>query len=110
MPMLAGVLMGVPVSRYRQGLMVFWIPWAAIYLWAIWCDIRERRRAAIAKSLILILGWAACLTVFSRMPLNRYESSRDYRMAAMLYEKAGDTERATEIHRLMREKFPNEPP
>ena len=110
LPILASVLMGPPMSRYRQGLMVLWMPWAAYFLWALWGDCRARRRAAITKTAILVLGWAACLTVFAREPKNRYESSLDYRMAAQLYEKAGDTARAAEMHQLLREKFPGEKP
>jgi hypothetical protein len=103
-------LIGSPLSRYRQSLALLWIPWAALFLVALWSHFPRNRRAFGTMLAALVLGWAACLTVFARMPKSEYERPGEYRMIILFYERAGQTEQAEAMKRLFREKFPGQEP
>jgi 4-amino-4-deoxy-L-arabinose transferase-like glycosyltransferase len=109
-PLLAGVLIGTPLSRYRQSLALLWIPWAAIFLVALWKNFRQDRRTFWVMAGALVLGWSACLTVFDRTPRSEYERPGEYRMMIQFYERAGQAEPAEAMKRLFREKFPGQEP
>jgi 4-amino-4-deoxy-L-arabinose transferase-like glycosyltransferase len=109
-PLLAGVLIGTPLSRYRQTLALLWLPWAAIYLVALWRNFNQNRRSFWDLLIALIVGWAACLTVFNRTPKSEYERPGEYRMMIRFYERAGQLEQADAMKRLFREKFPGQEP
>ncbi len=109
-PLLAGVLMGIPLSRYRQSLALLWIPWAACFLVAFWEKLQQNRRIALVMASGLVLGWTACLTVFSRVPRNEYERPAEYHMAENVYEDMGQPDKVEQMKRLIHEKFPGEEP
>jgi hypothetical protein len=110
LPLLAGVLIGTPLSRYRQSLALLWIPWAAFFLAALGKNIRGNRRAALGMAIALILGWTACLTVFNRTSKNEYERPGEYHTMIVFYEQQGQTEQAEKWKQLFREKFPGQEP
>jgi hypothetical protein len=110
LPLLAGVLVGVPLSRYRQSLALLWIPWAACFLVTLWQTFPQNRRLAWGLVAGLVLGWAACLTVFDWTPRDKYERPNDYRTMIVLYERQGQTVQAEKMRRLFREKFPGQEP
>ena len=110
LPLLAGVLIGTPMSRYRQSLGMFWIPWAALFLLTFWTNLRGNRRAALVMGSALVLGWTSCLTVFNRTPKSEYERPGEYRMIILFYEQRGQLEQAEEMKQLFREKFPGQEP
>jgi 4-amino-4-deoxy-L-arabinose transferase-like glycosyltransferase len=110
LPLLAGVLIGTPLSRYRQSLALLWIPWAAIFLVALWKHFHQNRRTFWIMMSALVAGWAACLTVFNRTPRSEYERPGEYRMMIQFYEHADQTEQAEAMKRLFREKFPGQEP
>lgn len=110
LPLLAGVLIGAPLSRYRQSLALLWLPWAAVFLVTLWKHFSQNRRTAWVLLSALILGWAACLTVFNRTPRSEYERPGEYRMIILFYERAGQTEKADAMKRLFREKFHGQEP
>ena len=56
LPLLAGVLIGTPVSRYRQSLALLWIPWAAFFLVALGRNFHQNRRIAWMMVIALVLG------------------------------------------------------
>ena len=109
-PLLAGVLIGAPLSRYRQSLVLLWIPWAALFLVTLWTNFSRNRRAALGMASALVLGWAACLTVFDRTPRSEYERPGEYRMIIQFYERAGQRDQADAMKRLFRQKFPGQEP
>jgi 4-amino-4-deoxy-L-arabinose transferase-like glycosyltransferase len=109
-PLLAGVLLGAPLSRYRQSLALLWLPWAAVFMVALGRSYFQNRRAFWSMASALVVGWAACLTVFARTPKSEYERPGEYRMIIMFYERAGQTAPAEAMKRLFREKFPGQEP
>jgi len=109
-PLVAGVLIGPPLSRYRQSLALLWLPWAALLLVALWDNLRRNRRAFLVMVAGLVAGWLACLTVFNRTPKSEYERPGEYRMMIQFYERAGQLDQAEAMKRLFREKFPGQEP
>jgi FtsH-binding integral membrane protein len=110
LPLLAGVLIGLPLSRYRQGLAVLWLPWAAVFLCALGNNWFHNRRAFWLMISALIMGWVACLTVFARTPRSRYERPMEYHLMISAYEQEGQTDQAEKWKQLFRKKFPGQEP
>jgi len=110
LPLLAGVLVGTPMSRYRQSLALFWIPWAAFFLVTLWTHFRGNRRAVLVMASALVMGWTACLTVFNRTPKSEYERPGEYQTMILYYEQQGQADQAEKWKQLFREKFPGQEP
>ena len=104
--LMANLLIAQPMSRYRQFLMVLWIPWAAYFLLELIKAIRSDRRLACVMAGLLVAGWTACLGPLARVPPKEYDRPVEYSFAARIYENLGDTERANEMREIVREKFP----
>lgn len=107
--MLAGVLVGVPVSRYRQTLAVFWIPWASCLLLWLFQERKDLRKVG-AVSASLLVGWALCLGPFSRQPAAAYERPAEFQLSAFIYDQLGLTNEAAQVRATIREKFPGVQP
>ena len=110
MALLAGVLIGTPVSRYRQSLMILWIPWAAYFLVTLWRLFSTNRRLAWTFAVAAVLGWTACTTVLARVPKAQYERPAEYLIAISLYENSGQTDKAAAMKELFHQKFPGQEP
>ena len=110
MPLLAGVLIGTPASRYRQSLMILWIPWAAYFLVTLWRLFSTNRRLAWTFAVAAVLGWTACTTVLARVPKAQYERPAEYIIAISLYENSGQTDKAVAMKELFHQKFPGQEP
>ncbi len=109
-PLLAGVMIGTPLSRYRQSLVILWIPWAAFFLVTLWKAFNQNRRAAWIILFAALLGWTGCLTVFSLVPSSQYERPGEYSMAITVYGRMGQADKAGEMKQLFRQKFPGQEP
>jgi 4-amino-4-deoxy-L-arabinose transferase-like glycosyltransferase len=93
--MLATVIVGVPLSRYRQFLMVLWIPWAACFFVQVIAYAREKQtRKVIFMSLFLLTGWTLSLGPLARCPRDLYERSAEYNIAAQIYQKFNQPDKA----------------
>jgi 4-amino-4-deoxy-L-arabinose transferase-like glycosyltransferase len=105
---LASLFVGVPMSRYRQSLMIFLIPWAACFFAFIFDSIRRHDvRRVVYCVLILLFGWVLVLGPLARQPRNGYERPAEYLLTAYIYHQLGDEKHLTEMRSLIREKFPN---
>lgn len=103
---LASTLVGVTVSRYRQGLMVFFIPWAAYFLRILVGSIRGRElRKTLYYCTALLVGYTLVLGPLSQQPPNKYERSAEYTLAAQIYRAHGDQQRAQAMQALARKKM-----
>lgn len=105
-PLFAGVFVDAPLSRYRQSLMILWIPWAAYFLVTLWRMFFQNRRLALPLAIATVLGWTACITVFARVPKDQYERPWEYLIAISVYENAGQTDKAAAMKQLFHQKFP----
>lgn len=96
------------MSRYRQSLMIFFIPWAACFFAFILDSIRRHDvRKVVYCVLILLFGWVLVLGPLARQPRNDYERPAEYLLTASIYHQLGDEKHLTEMQSLIREKFPN---
>lgn len=104
----AGIVLTTVLSRYRQSLAILWIPWAAYFLIQVWQGIQN---GSYKKSMIaigsLIIGWWFCLHPFSVRPKNQYVRSVEYQLAAMIYQKKGQPEKAKEISEKYQKRLEN---
>ncbi len=110
LPLLAGVLIGLPLSRYRQSLVILWIPWAAWFLVVLARRFSQNRRTACLMVAFLLLGWTSCLTVLSVVPRSKYERTAEYTLAIPIYVHLGQPDKARELLQLFHEKFPGREP
>ena len=103
---LSSALVSVTVSRYRQALMLFLIPWAAYFLTAFVASIRRHElRNAFSFGAPLVLGYALVLGPLSQHPRNRYERPAEYIVAAQIYHKLGEEQKSQAMMLLAREKY-----
>jgi hypothetical protein len=109
-PLLAGVMIGTPLSRYRQSLVILWIPWAAYFLVTWWKSLNENRHQAWTMAFIVFLGWISCVTVFARFPRNLYERPWEYSYSVTVYQNMGQPDKAEEMRQLLNKKFPRPGP
>jgi 4-amino-4-deoxy-L-arabinose transferase-like glycosyltransferase len=107
-PFLAAMMIGVPVSRYRQSLMIFLIPWAACFL-ALFVDLIRRREFRLAGvcAFALCLGWLLVLGPFAQQPRGHYYKPDTYIVAADLYRRLGDPQKSSEMTARLHQKFPD---
>jgi hypothetical protein len=100
------MLVGVTVSRYRQGLMLFLIPWAAYFLAAFIASMRQHAlRNAFYYGVPLLVGYALVLGPLAQQPRNRYERPAEYILAAQVYHQLGQEQEAQAMRALAREKY-----
>jgi hypothetical protein len=107
----ATLFLGLPLSRYRQSLMIFFIPSAAymlVYLWAL--IARHQYRHACYYAVTLLAGWALLLGPLSREPRESYERPVEYLVSAEIYHRLGDDRKAQEIRAFVRQRFPRAVP
>lgn len=102
---LAALLSTTVLSRYRQSLALFWIPWAG-YLFAACQDWKARHRhfALALTGLALLIGWWLCWSPFSVRPRQTYARSVEYRLAAVIYEKRGEPQKASDSMNLFKKR------
>ena len=66
---LLSFLVGFPISRYRQSLIIFFIPWAAYFVVSLGALLRRREFLKAAYyGAALLLGWGLILGPPSRQP------------------------------------------
>jgi len=104
---LISLLIGTPLSRYRQSLVVFLIPWAAYFLVFLAGLIRERKfRYAISCGFVLLAGWGLILGPLARQPRNQYERPQEYMWSAIIFYQHGEQQKGNAMIALIRQKFP----
>lgn len=106
-PCLLSLLIGTAVSRYRQTLMIFLIPWAACFLLFVWQLIRGGKyRPALYAVLAVCLGWALELGPLSRQPRDQYERPSEYVACIGVFHFMGDPQKARAMADFVRHRFP----
>jgi hypothetical protein len=101
------LFVGIPLSRYRQSLSVFWIPLAAYFLVFLYDLIGRREfRKTLAYGVALLAGWALILGPLSRRPRQEYERPAEYLFSAQVYHELGEEQKAQAMLSLVRQKFP----
>jgi len=109
--LLAGILVGTPISRYRQTLALLLIPWAAYFLSYFWGLLQRRDfRVAGGWGAILLLGWGLVLGPLARQPRQQYERPAEYVLAARICQQLGWEKEWAQTQRELRQKFNLEPP
>jgi 4-amino-4-deoxy-L-arabinose transferase-like glycosyltransferase len=103
----ATLLVGIPLSRYRQSLMVLLIPCAAFFMTCL-CDwIRDRDFWKVSATAFgLLAGWGLILGPFARQPRDQYERASEYILVARIYHGLGDDQKALAMIEFIRQKFP----
>ena len=109
--LLAGLFFTTVLSRYRQSLALFWIPWAAWFLFACWDAFQNKSFVKFsAGALFVIFGWWFCLQPHSFFrPPQAYPRATEYRLAAVIYEKRGRPDKVRESLELLRKQMPDLP-
>lgn len=101
------VLLSVPLSRYRQPLALWWIPWSACFAVALFESWKVRPRRATVLAASVTVGWLLCLGPLARHPKSAYDRPTEYRLAAQIYLQLGQPEKADEMETLLRKRFFN---
>jgi 4-amino-4-deoxy-L-arabinose transferase-like glycosyltransferase len=106
--LLASLFVGVPVSRYRQSLMIFFIPWAACFM-SFLCGLIRRREfyKAGGYAIALLLGWLLVQGPLAQHPRRYYERPNEYLLAAQIYQQLGNERKLSEMQTLIHQKFPD---
>jgi 4-amino-4-deoxy-L-arabinose transferase-like glycosyltransferase len=103
---LASVLFSTPVSRYRQSLVIFFVPWAAYFSSYFVGLIQQREmRAASRWGIGLLLGWLLVLGPLARQPRKRYERPAEYLLTAAIYQQLGREQDFLQTLAEVQEKF-----
>ncbi len=96
--LLAGFLINPALSRFRQSLVLLWIPWAGYFTAWVWNAFQEKCRFRLTIAILfLFTGWWLCLGPLAIHPRNAYYRPMEYRLAAFIYEKNGQKGKAKEI-------------
>jgi len=98
------VMLSLPLSRYRQPLALYWIPWAACFFAALAQAWAKQPRRAVVMATSLVAGWLLCLGPLARHPRSAYERPYEYEMAAQIYLELGRPEKAEAMNAVLREK------
>lgn len=103
---LASALVGVTVSRYRQALMLFFIPWAAYFLTILVNFIRRAEyRPAISSIAALLVGYTLVLGPLAQQPSDKYQRSAEYVLAIQIYHQLGQEQKAQAMRALARQRL-----
>jgi hypothetical protein len=102
---LASVLVSLPLSRYRQPLALWWIPWAAYFLVAVARMASSRPRQAGGLAAAVVAGWLVCLGPLARHPKSAYDRPQEYKVALRVYEQLGQQEKAEAMRVFLHERF-----
>jgi hypothetical protein len=85
------LLIATPFSRYRQNLMIFFIPLAGYSLALCNAWIREREfRPGACYGAAVLMGWALMLGPFAGQPRSQYERNQEYVFSAQVLERLGE--------------------
>jgi 4-amino-4-deoxy-L-arabinose transferase-like glycosyltransferase len=104
---LIALLVGIPLSRYRQSLMIFFIPLAGYSLALVVAWIKRRQfRLAGCYVVAVLIGWALMLGPFARQPRSQYERNQEYVFSAEILERLGERQQEQAMLDLIRRKFP----
>jgi 4-amino-4-deoxy-L-arabinose transferase-like glycosyltransferase len=104
---LAGILVGPPASRYRQSLLLFFLPWAAYLLAYLFALLRQREFRKLAySSTALLAGWVLILGPLARQPRTQYERPVEYLISAEVYHRIGNESEAQKMLAIVRRRFP----
>jgi 4-amino-4-deoxy-L-arabinose transferase-like glycosyltransferase len=102
-----GLLMGIPVSRYRQALMLFLMPCAAYFLVSLKDLLQQGKLRSLAYGLLALLaGWIGVLGPLARQPRERYERVSEYLVSAQIYHQLGDSRSEQAMREIIRQRFP----
>jgi 4-amino-4-deoxy-L-arabinose transferase-like glycosyltransferase len=104
--LIAGVILGVALSRYRQILAVVWIPWAGYFLYHVWFYAKENTKRAAWMAGACVAGWLLVLGPLARVPRETYERDAEYSMAAQVYDAIRQPEKAAEMRAILQQHFP----
>lgn len=101
------LFIGTAVSRYRQPLMLFFIPWAAYFLRIVWGFVSRREfRAAAYCGVAVLFGWVLILGPLSRQPREQYIRPAEYIGSAAVLRLLGQEQQARAMLDFVRQKFP----
>jgi 4-amino-4-deoxy-L-arabinose transferase-like glycosyltransferase len=90
----ANLIIFSSISRYRQSLCIFWIPWMAYYLHSLPNEFSRNRLVAIMLVLLLPIGWLLCIYISpQRLPWTLYRPT-EFELSAKIYQAMGDNNRA----------------
>jgi 4-amino-4-deoxy-L-arabinose transferase-like glycosyltransferase len=104
---LVSLLVGVPLSRYRQSLMLILIPCAAYFLvWLYALISRRQYRGACYSAIALIAGWLLILGPLAHQPRGQYERPSEYVVSAQIYHLLGDQQKERAMLAFIRQNFP----
>ena len=102
------LLMGIPVSRYRQVLMLFLMPCAAYFLVFLKDLYRQGKLRTLGYGfLALLAGWISVLGPLARQPRERYERASEYLVSAQIYHQLGDAKSEQAMREVIRQRFPD---
>ncbi len=91
--LLANVILFGPISRYRQVLCLFWIPWAAYYLYFVFNQSSLRR---VVGLMLIPVGFVLCIYIApQRTPRQLYRPVEFY-VSAEIYKARGEYGKAQE--------------
>jgi 4-amino-4-deoxy-L-arabinose transferase-like glycosyltransferase len=104
---LLSFVVAVPLSRYRQSLILAFIPWAAYFLCYLGSLIRRREfiRAAYFGAALLV-GWILLLGPLAQQPTDHYERPTEYIFSAEIFHQLGQNQNEKAMLDLIRAKFP----
>lgn len=108
-PALIGAfVISTPFSRYRQALVIVWIPWAVYFAAWLVHNARQRQWGWVgALAGCVALGWVLSLGPLSRCPPERRERPLEYILSASMYRKLERPDEAERMMKVLRERFPD---
>jgi len=103
----ANLFIGIPLSRYRQSLMIFLIPLAGYFLAQLVSFIGRRQfRTAAYCGVAVLVGWGLILGPLSRQPRAQYERRMEYLYSAQILYRLGERQKEQAMEDVIRKKFP----
>jgi 4-amino-4-deoxy-L-arabinose transferase-like glycosyltransferase len=77
----------IVLSRYRQAVMVVWIPWAAFLVHRLWQAARAgQTRTWAALGAAVLVGWALCLGPLARRAPAEYMRPTEFVVSIQIHE------------------------